>query len=135
MSRPATPPPALPPDERDRRQRAEDWGLAAERLVELAYRLKGWRCVARRWRSPAGEIDLVMRRGRQLAFVEVKARADLDVAAEAVTLRARRRIARAAIMFIGRHPALDGLDQRFDVALVRPWRWPVVVENAFFADD
>ena len=65
---------------------------------------KGYRIAARRWRCPAGEIDIVARRGKLLIFVEVKARARLDDAAWSVTERSQRRIAAAAAAWLADHP-------------------------------
>lgn len=108
----------------DVRRAAERRGRRAESLAAWFLRLKGYRLLARRYRTPAGEIDLVMRRGRTVVFVEVKQRPDESAALEAVTPAARRRIARAAAMWISRHPAAAGLDQRFDVVLALPRRLP-----------
>jgi putative endonuclease len=102
--------------------------------VAWALRLRGFTVIARRFRTRVGEIDLVARRGRLLVFVEVKARALHESGAEAVSPAARRRIAAAADRFVARHPRLGDLDRRFDVALVAPWRWPVIVPGAFYAD-
>jgi putative endonuclease len=87
-------------------------------------RLAGYRVLARRFRSPAGEIDIVARRGGVLAFVEVKARATYEQAAFALTDSQLRRIARAAEAFAARHPALLGCAWRFDAMLVTPRGWP-----------
>ena len=65
---------------------------------------KAYRIVARRWKTPLGEIDIVARRRRSLVFVEVKARANADEAAEAVTERVKRRIIGAAEVWLARHP-------------------------------
>jgi hypothetical protein len=59
----------------DDRRRREGWGRKAESLAAFALRLKGYRVLAGRLRTPAGEIDLIVRRGATIAFVEVKARA------------------------------------------------------------
>ena len=69
-------------------------------------RLRGWRIVARGWRCPAGEIDIIARRGRVLAIIEVKSRGEIDVAATALAPRQRRRIARAAEAFLAARPDL-----------------------------
>jgi putative endonuclease len=105
-------------------------GLSAETRA-AALLVKGFRIVARRWRSPVGEIDLVVRRGRLLVFVEVKARGAFDDAAEAVTERQRRRIAAAAEAWLASHA--DDLDRdiRFDAVLVAPWRVPRHIPAAF----
>ena len=70
---------------RARRIKAWRRGRWAERRAALFLRLKGFRIIARGYKSPVGEIDIVARRGNLLAFVEVKARATLDGAAEALT--------------------------------------------------
>ena len=85
-----------------RRRRAERRGRLAEWLCLWHLRLRGWRIVARGWRCPAGEIDIVARRGGMLAIIEVKSRGDVAVAAAALAPRQRRRIARAAEAFLAR---------------------------------
>jgi putative endonuclease len=107
-----------------RRQRAERRGRLAEWLCLWHLRLRGWRIVARGWRCPAGEIDLVARRGRVLAIIEVKARGAVEAAAQALTPRQRRRIARAAEALVISRPDLGRLDMRFDLMLVAPRRLP-----------
>ena len=102
----------------------EAWGRCAEGLAAWSLRLRGYRIVARRFRTPLGEIDLVARRGRLLAFVEVKARTDLEQALLALSPRQRQRTARAAELFLLRHPAYAGHTLRFDLVAVRPWRLP-----------
>ena len=116
---------------RKQRRRAYGWGRRAERLAAWWLRLKGYRILARDVRAPVGEIDLVARRGKVLALVEVKARRDLAQASEAVTTRQKRRIERAAALFLQRHPRLSGLDLRFDVVLVAPWRRPRHIMDAW----
>lgn len=113
-------------------------GVAAEGVAALWLMLKGYRILDRRRRAPtgsgAGEIDLVARRGRTLAFVEVKFRPDLDRAAFAIGAEQRRRIARAAEALVARHPRLGGLEIRFDAVLVAPWRWPRHLPGAWTPD-
>lgn len=106
-------------------------GLRAERLAGLLLRLKGYRILARRMKTRAGEIDLIVRRGGVVAFVEVKARADLDAAAEALFMRQRARLARAAELFLAARPALAHLDMRFDLVLVAPRRFPRHLPDAW----
>ncbi|HLY57427.1 MAG TPA: YraN family protein [Stellaceae bacterium] len=113
---------------------AERHGRQAERLAALLLRLKGYRILARHWKSPMGELDIVAARGRTVAFVEVKARAAAAEAAESLGARQRRRIGRAASLFIAAHPALAGHDLRFDLMLVLPWRLPVHIPNAWHED-
>jgi putative endonuclease len=117
-----------------RRQRgAESFrrGLWAETLSLWALRLKGYRILARRYRSPAGEIDLIVRRGSVLAAVEVKARADHVRASESVLGHQRARIVRALENFLAIHPRLSDSNLRFDVMLVAPGSWPRHIPDAW----
>lgn len=100
------------------RVRAQKRGRWAESLTALYLRLTGHRVVARNYKTQVGEIDLIARRRNTLCFIEVKARANEALAAEAITTRQRRRIQRAAEWFLTQHPALQSCDIRFDVALV-----------------
>jgi putative endonuclease len=113
------------------RVRAERRGRAAEFVCLWHLRMRGYRVVARRFRVPSGEIDLIVRRGRVLAAVEVKARADFEAAGAAVLGRQRRRIARAFEQFLQARPELAHLDQRFDVMLVMPRRLPRHLADAW----
>ncbi len=116
------------------RRRAYDRGHAAERLSVWALRLRFYRILARRFRVPSGEIDLIARRGRVLIAVEVKARASFAEAIGAVSPHQRRRVARALDHFLATRPDLAGLDSRFDVMLVVPGRWPRHVRDAWRLD-
>jgi putative endonuclease len=107
-----------------RRQWAQRRGQVAEWLCLWYLRLRGWRIIARDWRCPSGEIDIVARRGRVLAVIEVKSRSKTGAAAEALLPRQRRRIARAAEAFLLSRPDLAGLDLRFDLMLVARSRLP-----------
>jgi len=116
---------------RDLRRAAERRGKSAELLCLWQLRLKGYRILARRYKTPVGEIDLIVRRGQVLAAVEVKARADFITAGEAITPRQQRRVARALAHFIGGRSDLAALAARFDVMLVAPRRWPRHVIDAW----
>jgi putative endonuclease len=106
------------------RRRAERRGKSAELLCLWHLRLRGYRILARRYKTPMGEIDLIARRGDTLAAIEVKARADFDSAGAAITRRQQQRIMRAIAHFLGGRPDLAMLAARFDVMLVAPRRWP-----------
>lgn len=118
---------------RPERRAAFRLGLTAELKCAALLLAKGYRIVARRWRSPVGEIDLVARRGRDLVFVEVKARGSLDDAALSVTPRQRRRIVAGAHAWLASHPDDATCNIRFDVVLVAPRRWPRHIQAAFDA--
>lgn len=106
-------------------------GRSGETLALLALMLKGYRPIARRFGAAGGEIDLILRRGDTIAFVEVKARARLADAYEAIDARKRARFSRAARVWIGRHPRLAGLTYRADAVFLAPATWPVHVPDAF----
>ncbi|MGB0670982.1 MAG: YraN family protein [Rhodospirillales bacterium] len=106
-------------------------GLRAERLAVLWLRLKGYRILGRRLCTPAGEVDIWARKGRLCAIVEVKARADLAAGLAAVSVRQRRRLERAGAWLLARDPALQGCDLRFDVMVIRPWRAPFHLIDAW----
>jgi putative endonuclease len=122
------------PENRTRR-RAERRGRVAERLCLWHLRLRCWRIVARQWRCPSGEIDILARRGGVLAVIEVKRRAGLAAAAEALSPRQRRRIERAAEVYLATRPDLAGLALRFDLMLVTPWRLPLHWAGAWRRGD
>lgn len=110
---------------------AELFGRRGETLAAWYLRLKGYRIVATRVKTPVGEIDLVARRFGLTAFIEVKARrgwAEEAMALEAVNTS---RIARAAQYYVARHPALAHTPLRFDVIFLAPMTWPRHVKNAF----
>jgi putative endonuclease len=113
------------------RRSAERRGRWAERLAAWRLRLAGYRVVARNFRVGVGEIDLIVRRGRTLAFVEIKARGNLAAAAEALRPSQQVRIRNAAAAFLARRPDLAALDLRFDVVLVAPSRWPRHIADAW----
>lgn len=118
-----------------RRRRAVRFGHWGEACAAVWLRLKGYRVLARHVRAPAGEIDMVARRGNVVAFCEVKARRSDGGFATALTPRQMRRIARAAEAFLGRHPELAGCEVRFDVVLVAPFRLPRHLVAAWRTDD
>ncbi len=120
---------------RETRCRGYARGRRAETLAAWWLRLKGYRILARGFRVASGEIDLIARRGRVLVHVEVKARPSIEEAREALTPRQRRRIERAAEVFLQRHPGLAGLDQRFDVVLLAPRRRPHHLVNAWHIEE
>ena len=120
---------------RRQRQRARRRGNLAEFLCRCHLRLRLWRIVARDWRCPAGEIDIVARRGKVLAFIEVKARGTAADALSAIAPRQRRRIARAASAFLLTRPELAALTVRFDVMLVAKLRPPRHLRGAWRADE
>jgi putative endonuclease len=112
------------------RQEAERRGRGAETLACWYLRLKGWRVLARRARVPGGEVDIVARRGRTLAFVEVKARATQEAAAFALDEWRLRRVVAAAERLAPRY-VREGDDIRIDALFIVPGRWPKHLANVW----
>src|SRR6201992_1875364 len=108
-------------------------GLSAEARAAAYLMAKGYRILAKRFRTPVGEIDLVARRRNVVVFVEVKARATLDDAAYAVTPRQQRRIIDAAQTWLMAHPEHAEFDMRFDAMLIAPRHLPRHLLSAFDA--
>lgn len=106
-----------------KRRRAERGGRRAEAIAAWWLRLKGWTVLARRVRTPVGEVDLVARRGRVVAFVEVKARATAAGADFALDDYRLRRVAAAAEALAHRYAGPEN-DVRIDAMFVIPWRLP-----------
>jgi len=126
-------PAPVKPTPRPERVAAFRLGISAESRAAFFLIAKAYRIVARRWRTPFGEIDIVARRRRDLVFVEVKARDRLDDAAESVTERSRQRIVAAAEMWLAHRPQDAQCNIRFDVILVAPGKMPRHIVNAFDA--
>jgi putative endonuclease len=113
-----------------KRQRAERGGRRAEALAALWLQLKGWSVIGRRVRTPRGEVDLVARRGRVLAFVEVKARATAAEADLSLDDYRLRRVAAAAEALAPRYARPDD-DIRIDAVYIVPRRLPRHIPNVW----
>ncbi|WP_305986529.1 YraN family protein [Roseibium sp. MMSF_3544] len=124
---------ARPEKTRDQRRKAHALGLSAEFWAAWYLRLTGWRILKHRYKTKAGEIDLIVKRRKTVAFVEVKARKTREAALEAVTPASQKRISRAARIFVTEHPKAGFFTLRFDVVIIRPWALPERIENAFEA--
>jgi putative endonuclease len=135
----ATPRPLKPPPRPERQKRearpekvaAFGLGISAESRAAVWLIAHGYRILARRWKSPLGEIDIIAARRHTLIFVEVKARATLEGAAEAVTERQKQRIAAAAEIWLANNPNDTIRDIRFDAILVAPGKLPRHIQAAF----
>ncbi|HET7123255.1 MAG TPA: YraN family protein [Bradyrhizobium sp.] len=129
---------ASPPDEVAKlaspaRVAAFRTGLSAESRAAAFLMAKGYRILAKRFRTPHGEIDIVARRRNLIVFLEVKARASLDDAAYAVTPRQQQRIIDAAQGWLIAHPEHADFELRFDAMLIAPRRLPRHLLAAFDA--
>ncbi len=113
-----------------KRQRAEREGRKGELAAELYLRAKGWVILARRRKTPLGEIDLVARRAGTVAFVEVMWRSLAEELGLAIDEYRLRRVA-AAVEAVAHEYASDGEDMRIDVILLAPGRLPQHIVNAW----
>ena len=108
----------------------ERQGRAAEGWAALYLRLTGWRILARRVKTPRGEIDLIARRGGTLAFIEVKWRSSAELLDQAIDAHRLRRVAAAAQAVMADY--MQGAQRvRIDVLLLAPWRFPRHIANAW----
>ena len=106
-------------------------GISAESRACVYLIAKGYRILARRYRTPVGEIDVIAQKGRVIAAIEVKARPSLDQALAAISPRQQKRIRRSLLYFQAAHPRLSGIDYRFDVVWVGPGRLPRHILDAW----
>ena len=130
---PSARPPGLRSREADsearrKRERSGHWSEAVAAAFLFA---KGYRVIARRWKSPLGEIDLIVARGQRLAFVEVKRRRTMEDAQAAITEHQGDRIRRAADLWLARNSRYQNHEICFDAVFVLPRRWPQHVEDGF----
>ena len=117
------------------REKAERRGHFAEFIALMYLRLKGYRLLAMRYKTPQGEVDLIMRRRDVTAFIEVKRRSTALAAMASVSFRQKQRVARAARMWMGGDPRAARGVCRFDIVAVAPYHWPLHIPNAFSVSE
>ncbi len=116
-----------PRPDRQRRYRS---GQTAEWIAGAYLIARGHRILARRFKTSAGEIDLVTLKAGRLGFVEVKRRLTLADCEASITPRLRQRVRGAANQWMARNARYNDHDQGFDLLFIRPWRLPVYLPNA-----
>ena len=114
-----------------KRVAAERLGKRAEWFAAIALMIKGYKLVARRFKTRAGEIDIIARKGDLVIMVEVKARPNVQQAVDAVSHSSQGRISNAADLWHAKQPDAAKLSIRFDIIAVCPGKWPVHLEDAF----
>ncbi|MBL4802659.1 MAG: YraN family protein [Emcibacter sp.] len=125
---------------RARKQKSYRWGLLAEWLSIAWLVVTGYEILARRFKCKSGEIDLIVRRGAMICFIEVKARQNKHDALMALSLRQQRRISRAAEWYLvkniyGKNQEREEVSYRFDLMAVEPWALPTHVKDAWQMDE
>jgi len=113
------------------RRRAFRFGHLGETVAAWSLRLKGYRILASRFKTPVGEIDLVACRSNVLIFVEVKSRRAQGLGDLPVSIKQQKRIARAALAFVQQNQAFADHEVRFDLVLVHPWTLPRQIRAAW----
>jgi putative endonuclease len=116
------------------RRASEAWGRLAETLAALFLMAKGYRILAQRARTQFGEVDVAALKDGALIIVEVKARADEEAGILAVGIRSRGRLTRAA-QALAKRWRLGAAPIRFDIVVMRPWRAPRHLINAWREED
>ena len=107
-----------------RGQRSEFWAM-------VWLKFKGYHILARRHRTPVGEIDIIARKHNTVSFIEVKRRGTIDLAASSIPHHQRKRIARAALYWIGKNKSFEQSEMSLDVILIAPFKLPVHIKGAF----
>lgn len=106
------------------------FGIVAEYVVSLIYMLCFYRILHYRYKTYLGEIDIIAVRGKTLVFIEVKAR-KRGISDEVISEKQLERIKNGAEIFISKNSKYSGYNMRFDFAFVQPYRWPLIIENAW----
>ena len=118
---------------RERRARYKR-GLRSESWAALWLRLKGYHILARRHKTPLGEIDIIARKRGKVSFIEVKQRNSIEAAHSAIPKRQQQRIARAALYWLGQNKKYESDEMSLDVILMVPMKMPVHIKGAFEPD-
>jgi putative endonuclease len=113
------------------KQKAYFKGHWAEFLATLYLRIKGYRILAKRFKTKAGEVDVIVQKGDVIAMIEVKARADEMAAINSVTAMSQRRIMAAGDIWLGRQRDYANLSVRYDIIAILPWKMPKHFKDAF----
>ncbi len=98
-----------------------DRGLRAEKFAVMYLRLKGYKILRQRYKTPVGEVDIIAQRKKQLIFIEVKARPSEASALESITPKMRERIERTAAYFLMKENKYNDYAMRFDLIAVTPF--------------
>jgi putative endonuclease len=107
----------------------EKKGYWGEFVALLLLKIKGYKILARRYKTVCGEIDIVAQKNDIIAFIEVKSRKTVEKCYVAVTNKQLERIRRASEIFMGRRQNLRWKFTRYDVVLVADWKFPLHIKN------
>jgi len=105
-------------------------GILAEYFAILIYKIKFYSIICHRKKNFVGEIDIIACRGKQLVFIEVKARNN-NIMENIVQKNQQNRIRRSAELFLSHNDKYNGCEVRFDLVFIRPYKLAVIIENAW----
>lgn len=114
-----------------RKKTTYETGLRAEFRAKIFLRLKGYSILSQRYKTPIGEIDLIAKRGKVIAFIEVKARDTMERALECISLTQQKRITRAALYYLNSFVKYEKFTLRFDVICIDQTFMPKHLENVW----
>lgn len=110
-------------------------GHLCETIAMIFLMLKGYIPVAKNYvtgrGTGAGEVDLIMRRGKMLVFIEVKKRPSLTTGLQAITMENQMRVVRASSAFLARHKKHVMYAVRYDAVILSPWKTPYHLKDAW----
>ena len=120
------------------RQKSHYKGLFGEQYALFWLRVKGYRCLNKRFKTPVGEIDLIMRKGKTICFIEVKHYMKLEQAAQSINNKQKKRISRTASLWMQQNTNYASYTQRFDALLLHGKGLTLRVkhiQNAWYLDE
>jgi putative endonuclease len=121
----------MAPRSAEDRKKAFRRGHVSEYVAALSMMLRGYRILAMRYRTKAGEIDIIARKGDVVSFIEVKARATTEASVFAVGGSTQSRIRNASEIWLAAQRDAGLLSYSYDIVAIRPWRWPIHLKDAF----
>lgn len=121
--------------EKTQKQKTYDRGVWAEKYAAGYLVAKGYKILAERYKTKYGEIDLIIRKGNVIAFVEVKSRRSINEALESITPKMRIRIGNAAQYYLSQNEEAVHCDLRFDVIAIKPPLFLAHLDNAWYLDS
>ena len=107
-----------------------NFGLIAEYFTIFIYSFTFHQIIKHRMRNSAGEVDVIAMRGKQLVFIEVKARTTL-INDQILLEKQQKRIKKAAEIFLMHNAKYKDYNIRFDLVIVRPYKLPMIIKNAW----
>jgi len=106
-------------------------GIWSEKFAKAYFMSKGYFVLAERYKTPYGEIDLILKRGKKIIFLEVKMRQTIENALESIHKRNQMRVLDAAKLYLAQNPIYNDYELSFDALALAPYSWPRHISNAW----